>query len=141
MASVFKPAGSDKYVISYTDAKGKRSKKIGTKDKSVSQRIANDLENKVALRKQGLLDPSAERLADAERKPLVDHITDWQADLTNRGGTAKHADLSADRVRRLVGVTCGAKPDEVDCKRITRAQCRDARERLAKLIGGAHSQC
>ena len=72
-----------------------------------------------------------------ERKPLVDHVTDWQADLTNRGGTAKHADLSADRVRRLVAVMCGAKPDMVDGKRMTRRQCQEARARMGRLAAGA----
>ena len=63
MASVFKAKGAAKYTILYTDQDGRRRKKMGATDKGVSQRIANDLENKVALRKQGLIDPSAERFA------------------------------------------------------------------------------
>ena len=63
MASVFKPTGSDRYVIFYKDANGKRCKKTGTRDKSVSQRIANDLENKVALRNAGIVDPREEGYA------------------------------------------------------------------------------
>jgi hypothetical protein len=44
MASIFKPEESDKYVIVYRDANRKRRWKAGTKDKAVTQRIANALE-------------------------------------------------------------------------------------------------
>jgi len=135
MASVFKAKGASKYTILYTDENDRRRKKVGTTDKAVSQRIANDLENKVALRRQGLIAPSAERVAESERTPLVGHVVDWHADLCHRGCTPKHAALSADRVRRLVAVMCGASPDDVDAKRMTRASCEEARSQMSRLIG------
>ena len=63
MASVFKPAGKTRYRIEYTDEHGRRRKATGATDKAVSQRIANELEANVALRRQGLIDPKAESLA------------------------------------------------------------------------------
>ena len=48
-----KPAGAKKYIISYRDASGRRRKKTGTPDKAVSERIGRELENRVALRKEG----------------------------------------------------------------------------------------
>jgi hypothetical protein len=51
MASVFKPAGKSKYVIVYIDENGRRRKKVVTTDKAVSERIAREIENRVALRK------------------------------------------------------------------------------------------
>jgi hypothetical protein len=57
MASVFKPKGSDRYVIVYRDENLKRRWKVGTKDKAVTQRIANARQEKVALRRNGLVDP------------------------------------------------------------------------------------
>ena len=57
--------------------------------------------------------------------------------LLHRGGTSKHAGLSADQVRRLVAVMCGGKPDDVDGKRMTRAQCKEARGAFKRLIGQA----
>jgi hypothetical protein len=41
VASACKPTGSDRYVIVYKDENGKRRKKMGTRDKNNSQRIAN----------------------------------------------------------------------------------------------------
>jgi hypothetical protein len=102
--------------LDYHDENGKRRKKTGYTDKRESERLAARLEDRAIKIKNGDIDPSSERYVIAERKLLVEHITEWQADLTNRGGTDKHADLSADRVRRLVAVMIGAKPDEVDGK-------------------------
>jgi integrase len=137
MASVFKADGATKYTILYNDEHGKRRKKIGYTDKRESERFAAKLEDRAIKIKNGDIDPRSERFAIAERKLLTEHITDWQADLTNRGGTAKHADLSADRVRRLVAVMVGAKPDEVDGKRMTRKECTEARAKMARLIASA----
>ncbi len=74
MASVFKPKGSSKYVILYFDENGDRRKKAGTTDKAVSERIARDIENRVALRKEGLVDPKAEAYRDSQDLPLTDHL-------------------------------------------------------------------
>ena len=137
MASIFKPKGSDKYVINYTDETGRRRKAAGTSDKGVAKQVASKLEGDVALRRRGILDKDAERFAEAERKALVAHVDEWREDLLNRGGTAKHAELSANRVRRLAAVMCGGKPDEVDGKQMTRVQCKEARERIKRLIGQA----
>ena len=49
MASIFKPRGKSKYVIFYTDESGRRRKKTGATDKTVTERIARDLENRVAF--------------------------------------------------------------------------------------------
>ena len=53
MASVFKLQGSTKYLIFYTDETGRRRKKTTATDKAVSERIARDIENRVALRREG----------------------------------------------------------------------------------------
>jgi hypothetical protein len=133
---VFKPSGSSKYVIFYTDENGRR-KKTGATDKGVSERIARDIENRVALRREGLVDPKDEAYRGHQARPLSDHIADWHADLIHRGGTAKHADLSADRVRRLVAVMFGSHPDEVDGKRMTRRRHAEVLRRIAQKIAPA----
>jgi hypothetical protein len=63
VASVFKPAGSTRYRIEYTDENGRRRKAKGATDKAVTARLANDLENKVALRRAGIVDPREEAYA------------------------------------------------------------------------------
>src|SRR5947209_1971024 len=101
MASIFKPKGKTKYVIFYTDETGRRRKKTGATDKTVTQRIARDLENRVALRREGLIDTAAESYAKYEARSLADHLTDFRKALEDKGGTRKHAMVSANRATRV----------------------------------------
>src|SRR5208282_2712318 len=71
-------------------------------DRSMAQRIANGMESQVRAIKTGTADPREARWADAERKPLPDHVEDWHAYLTGKGDVAQHADQSRDRVLRLI---------------------------------------
>jgi hypothetical protein len=102
MASIFKPKGKAKYVILYTDENCRRRKKSGATDKTVTQRIARDLENRVALRREGLIDPAAETHANHEARPLADHLVDFRKALEAKGGTRKHALVTAHRAERVL---------------------------------------
>jgi integrase len=105
MASIYKPPGRSKYIIEFRDENGRRRRKTGATDKAVSQRIANDIENKVALRKQGLIDPAAERFADAARKPITKHVEDFVASLEARARDAKHIRTTRTYVERILTQT------------------------------------
>ena len=111
MATVFKPKSRVKYVIQYFDENGCRRKAPGCADKAESERIANDLENQVALRRAGLIDRKAEAYRDHEARPLAHHFADYRASLLAKGATAKHADLATYRARRVASV---AGTDEFD---------------------------
>jgi len=113
VASIFRPGGKGKYVILYNDENGKRRKKAGTTDKGVTQRIANDLENKVALRKQGLIDPKAEAYRDHAARPLSEHLAAWVKSIEAKSATPKHVELFTARARRVVGLVMGAKPSDI----------------------------
>jgi site-specific recombinase XerD len=102
MASVFKPAGKSRYVILYFDENGRRRKKVGTTDKAVTERIARDLENRVALRREGLVDPREEAFRDHEARLLSDHLGDFERALTAKGGTAAHTKVTVSRARRML---------------------------------------
>jgi integrase len=136
MASVFKAAGAAKYTIMWRDENGKRHKKTGTTDKATSQRIANDLENKVALRRQGLLDPRDEGYRNAAVKPVAEHLAAWVKALTDKGNTQTHVELFTGRARRVIAVLAGAKLCDVEfnpglgAERTARAEAM-----LAKSLG------
>jgi integrase len=102
MASVFKPKGSAKYVIFYTDETGRRRKKAGTTDKAVTERIARDIENRVALRREGVVDPREEAYRDHEARMLADHLGDFERALAAKGGTVAHTKVTASRARRML---------------------------------------
>jgi integrase len=102
MASVFKSPGAKKWTILYFDENGVRRKKAGAPDKAVTERIAADIENKVALRRDGLIDPAAERRAAHERTPLKTHLGHYRAALRAKGNTEKHIETFVSRASRVL---------------------------------------
>src|SRR5262249_34666992 len=80
----------------------------GTKDKSITERIARDLENRVALRKEGVVDPKEENYAVHHARNLLEHIDEWARALGARGNTAQHVKLHSSRAMRVVALVGGA---------------------------------
>jgi integrase len=105
MSSVFRPAGKSKYVIVYFDENGKRRKKTGATDKQVTERIARDIENRVALRREGLIDAAFERFSESERKPLRDHLDDFITSLQSRGRDDRHIRSTRTYIERIITVS------------------------------------
>src|SRR5262245_27470524 len=134
MASIFKPSGKSKYVILYIDETGRRRKKTGAKDKQVTERIARDLENRVALRREGVVDVKAEAYRDHEARPLAEHLTDWVKALQAKGTTPKHSRLFSDRARRVVALVMGAALADIEPGKTTKANIERAEYALTKWV-------
>ncbi len=138
MASIFKPNGSSKYVIEYTDETGRRRKKIGATDKAVTERIARDIENKVALRREGIIDPREEAYAKHAALPLLTHLDAWGESLSSKGVTRQHLKLHTSRAMRVVALFLGAKlPDIEPAKPATRQGVARATAELRKWVSSA----
>ena len=107
MPSVFKRS-SDRgkkgapWYMRYKDADGRWRTKKGCVDKAATERMANKLEADAAQCRAGLVDPKEAARRRHEARPLSGHLDDWKADLSGRGNTAKHADLSRSRAGRVV---------------------------------------
>ena len=126
MASVFKRKGQGAWIIKYFDHQGRRREKSSrTTDKRAALRMAAKLDAQAALRREGVIDPRLDCLAEADGKPLKQHIEDYlrflragdRSPLTVRDakahldrivketGAARLSDLTLDRVvRALEGV-------------------------------------
>src|SRR5262249_16468760 len=77
---------------------------------------------------------AAEAYRDHEALSLAEHIEAWQADLVARGYTAKHAEHTTNRARRLVTVVLGASPSLLDPRRLAPCDPRDMTKKLATGI-------
>jgi site-specific recombinase XerC len=127
MASIFKPKGKTKYIIFYTDENGRRRKKVGTTDKGVTQRIARDLENRAALRREGLIDPRSDAYATHEARPVVDHLADFGKALEAAGRTPRHTQMTTRRAEKMV--------DLAGVRRISELSLSKAQAAVAILRG------
>ena len=78
MASVYKRNNTGPYIISWFDAAGRRREKSSrTTDRRAAERIAAKLDADAALRRDGVVDATADRYAEADRAPLAEHLADW----------------------------------------------------------------
>src|SRR5262249_8038018 len=93
------------WYVRYRDAHGKQTEVKAGPDRSMAQRIANGMESQVRAIKTGTADPREAGWAEAERKPLTDHVHDWHAGLIARERNRYYADLARDRVLRLIEMT------------------------------------
>ena len=75
-----------KYTIRYIDANGVRQTVPGYRDLGATKALAAKLEKDSARGQEGLIDPFAEH----RRRPLSEHVADFQAALEAKGNTPHH---------------------------------------------------
>src|SRR5262249_59063085 len=109
-------------------------KKTGATDKQVTERIARDLENRVVLRREGVVDPREEAYRDHASKPLSEHLGDWIRSLVAKGSTPKHTRLFSDRARRVVAILMGGTLAEIEPGKTTKANIKRAADAMDRLI-------
>ena len=84
-----KPGGP--WIAEFADHTGRRRQRsTRTTDKRAAERILRQLVADVALRVEGVIDPRADALAEADRMDLSKHADDFKKDLQARGNTPQH---------------------------------------------------
>jgi integrase len=93
MASVFKKGRKGPWIIKYYDALGRRRERSSrTTDKRAAMRIAAQLESGVALRRDGVIDPRMDQMAEENARPVREHVSAYL-------GHLRHADRSPLTIR------------------------------------------
>src|SRR4051812_30688825 len=63
------------WYYAFIGADGRRVERKGCPDKRATEEMARAVETGAARSRAGLIDHKAERMADAERRPIGDHLT------------------------------------------------------------------
>src|SRR5262249_5190793 len=121
----------------FVDADGVKRTRKGCSDKRATEELARDAEAQAAKIRAGLVEAKDLARRDHQARPLSEHLDAWRDALLNEGNTPKHADQTADRVRRLIAVMFGAMPDDIDGKTMSRARQGQAREMIGRLVAKA----
>ncbi len=121
----------------YTDADGVKRSRKGCTDRRVTEELARAAEAEAAKIRAGLVDAKDLARRDHQARPLSEHVTAWREAMLNQGHTPKHAHQSADRLRRLVAVMSGARPDDIDGKTMSRSRQKQARDTIDRLLAKA----
>ena len=86
-------AESRKWYVEYRDADGIVRRVPGFADKKATEQLAARLEREAAQRKTGLID----RHAEHRKRPLSEHLEEWEQALIAKGTTPHHATVQRTR--------------------------------------------
>src|SRR5262245_40225043 len=102
----FRKRGKNWY-FRFVDATGRRVERKGCPDQRATEALARSAESEAAKVRAGLIDPKAERLAAAERRPILAHLDEFIGSLAAKGGDPRHVRQTrtyAARVIDLAGI-------------------------------------
>jgi integrase len=74
----------------YTDGSGLKRERRGCPDKRATEEMARQAETESARVRSGLSDPKAERMAEAGRRLIKEHLADFIAIMKAKGDDSKH---------------------------------------------------
>jgi len=80
----------------------RRERSTRTTDKRAAERLLQHWTTGATLRREGVVDAGAERLAEQTRRPIQDHLAEFETALAAKGGTARHVELVVTRARRVM---------------------------------------
>ena len=110
MASVFKRKGAKNWTISWQPTPYVRKTVSGGPDKKAAEALARKLEADAMLRRRGVIDRRLDQYAQAEARPVAEHLKEFLASLEAKGVTPKHVHLLDVRIGRVFGL---AKADRI----------------------------
>ena len=87
----------------FVDADGIAHERKGCTDKRETESMAAAVESQIARVRCGLSDPKQERLAAAERKPILTHLDEFRDALASKGGDEKHVRQTRLYSARVIG--------------------------------------
>ena len=112
--TLFKRHGRGAWVAQWHDHSGKRMfRSTGTTDRAAAERILTKYVADAALRREGVIDPRADAFAVEERRPLADHIAEWESHLHSKGVTAKQVGHVKKRVEAIVSKLVATRISEL----------------------------
>ncbi len=126
MSSVYKKARDRKrpgasWYIAFSDENGVRRTTKGCPDKAATEAMARKLESEADLRRRGIIDPRTDHLAAHEARTLADHLADFHAYLIGKESTEAHANLTRNRVARLIDLARARRVSDLAPSRVQAA--------------------
>ncbi len=121
MATVFKRNGKGNWIVQWFDHEGaRREKSSRTTDKRAAERLANKLESEVMLRREGIIDPAADRIAEHSSCPLAVLLEEYLDDLRHRGCNPRHVRTVECQLKRMFEDVEAKRLSDLDAVRVQR---------------------
>ncbi len=101
--SLFKRDERGAWIIAYYDHTGRRrTRSAKTTDKAAAERILAKQVSGVALRREKVIDASAESLVAQAARPIAEHLEAWRDSLQAKGCSERRVALAFARASRIV---------------------------------------
>ena len=119
MASIYRRKKGGAYYITYHVRPGVRRTVKGCKDRAATDALARKLEADAMLRREGVIDSRAEKLAISESAPLKGHLADYENALRAKDVTAKHLNVTLHYIREVTAACHFGKPLDFEPARVS----------------------
>ena len=139
MAS-FRKRGGKNWYYSFINGDGQRVERKGCPDRRVTEEMARAAETEAARIRSGIIDPKAERMAQAARQPFGDHLADYIATLAAKGNDPKHVEQTRKYTERVLTLAEIDRIPEMNPSAVVRALATlKARDDLSPRTINAHA--
>src|SRR5690606_80217 len=85
-----------------------KTRSTRTADKAVADRIARKWESDAALRREGWIDPTLETITVAGKRPIADHLAEYESHLQSKGNSADYLKQASAMICKAIDA-CGWK--------------------------------
>lgn len=93
MATMFKREGKGPWIVRWRDTSGQlRERSLGRADKATARLVKNEIEQRLVLQDQGLVDPRREHFRVENAKPIQSHVDAYVKHLELKRGERRVAD-------------------------------------------------
>ena len=86
----------------FVDADGVKRERKGCTDKRATEELARAAESEAARVKSGLIDPKARRVAEAAKRPIVEHVDDFIASMATANRNPQHVAQTRTYINRVL---------------------------------------
>ncbi len=101
--SLFQREPGGAWIAKWYDHAGHRQERsTRTNDKRAAERLLAHWATAATLRREGAIDARAEGLAAQARRPIEEHLKDFETALRAKGASDKHAELLLTRARKVM---------------------------------------
>ncbi|MFQ5462360.1 MAG: hypothetical protein ACE5E5_07005 [Phycisphaerae bacterium] len=134
--SLFKRSGRSAWIASWYGYDGRRREKsTRTSDRRAADRILAKCVADAALRREGVIDPKLESIAQESRKPLAWHLDGFEAKMNAAGRKSKHVATTIGYVKRIADAVGWVQISDVSAAGITKlAESLKEQNRSARTI-------
>ncbi len=135
MASVFKRNNSPNWYAEWFDHTGKRiSCSTRTTDKRSAERIAGKWEADAALRRENVIDPRLEQLAQQGERSIKDHLQDFRASLDSANRTVKYIDHVVGVIKKIASAAGFVSVRDISADAVNRYASELRRTRSTRTV-------